>query len=103
MFWFLSTTYTILSNILLSRLTPYAEKIIGDHNVDFHTTGEQVIIIVHSSNTWGKKWEYDEAVHQLFINFLKACDSVRWEALYNILIEFGIPMKLGGLIKMCLY
>jgi hypothetical protein len=28
---FLSTTYQILSNILLSRLTPYAEEIIGDH------------------------------------------------------------------------
>jgi hypothetical protein len=26
-----STTYKILSNILLSRLTPYAEEIIGDH------------------------------------------------------------------------
>jgi hypothetical protein len=27
----LPTTYKILSNILLSRLTPYAEGIIGDH------------------------------------------------------------------------
>ena len=27
----LQTTYKILSNILLSRLTPYAEKIIGDN------------------------------------------------------------------------
>jgi hypothetical protein len=27
----LSTTYNILTNILLSRLTPYAEEIIGDH------------------------------------------------------------------------
>ena len=28
--------------------------------------------------------------------------SVRREVLYNILIEFGIPMKLVTLIKMCL-
>jgi hypothetical protein len=27
----LSTTYKILSNSLLSRLTPYAEEIIGEH------------------------------------------------------------------------
>ena len=27
----LSTTYKILCNKLLSRLTPYAEEIIGDH------------------------------------------------------------------------
>ena len=32
----------------------------------------------------------------------KAYDSVRKEVLYNILIEFGIPMKLVRLIKMCL-
>ena len=29
-------------------------------------------------------------------------DSVRREILYDILIVFGIPMKLVGLIKMCL-
>jgi len=41
-------------------------------------------------------------VHQLFIDFKKAYDSVRREVLHNILIEFGIPMKLVRLIKMCL-
>jgi len=49
-----------------------------------------------------KKWEYNEPVHQLFINFKKAYDSVRREVLYNILIEFGVPKKLVRLIKMCL-
>jgi hypothetical protein len=41
-------------------------------------------------------------VHQLFIDFTKTYDSVSREVLYNILIEFGIPMKLVRLIKMCL-
>ena len=31
----LSTTYKILSNILMSRLTPYAAEIIGDHQYGF--------------------------------------------------------------------
>ena len=31
----LSTTYTILASILLSRFTPYAEEIIGDHEGGF--------------------------------------------------------------------
>ena len=49
-----------------------------------------------------KKWEYNKVVHHLFIDFKKAYDSVRKEVLYNILIEFGIPMELVRLIKMCL-
>jgi hypothetical protein len=50
----------------------------------------------------GEKWEYNGTIHQLFIDFKKAYDSVRREVLYNILIEFGIPRKLIRLIKMCL-
>jgi hypothetical protein len=49
-----------------------------------------------------KKWEYNEEVHQLFMYFKKAYDSVWRKLLYNFLIEFGIPMKLVRLIKMCL-
>ena len=41
-------------------------------------------------------------MHQLFIDFKKAYDSVRREVLFNILIEFGVPQKLVRLIKMCL-
>jgi hypothetical protein len=46
-------------------------------------------------------WEYNEAVHHLFIDFKEAYDSVRREVSYNIVIEFGIAMKLVRLIKMC--
>ena len=49
-----------------------------------------------------KKWECNEEVHQLFIDFKKAYDSVRREILYKILTEFGIPSKLVRLIKMSL-
>jgi len=40
-----------------------------------------------------QKWEYNEAVHQLFIDFKKAYVSVRSAVLYNTVFEFGIPMK----------
>jgi hypothetical protein len=49
-----------------------------------------------------KKWEYNEMVHQLFIDFKKAYDSIKRVVLYNILLEFGIPKKLIRLIKICL-
>jgi hypothetical protein len=43
-------------------------------------------------------------VHQFFIGFKKIYDSFRWEVLYsyNVIIDFGTPMKLVRLIKMCL-
>ncbi|KAJ4442193.1 hypothetical protein ANN_12059 [Periplaneta americana] len=49
-----------------------------------------------------KQWEYKGTVHQLFLDFKKAYDSVKKEVLYDILTEFGIPKKLVRLIKMCL-
>jgi hypothetical protein len=39
---------------------------------------------------------------QLFIDFKKTYDSVMRAALYNILIKFGIPMKLVRLLEICL-
>jgi hypothetical protein len=38
-------------------------------------------------------------VHQLFIDFKKAYDSVKRKVLYSILLEFGISRKLVRLIK----
>ena len=38
----------------------------------------------------------------IFMDFNKAYISVRRVVLYNILIGFGIPLKLERLIKMCL-
>jgi hypothetical protein len=44
--------------------------------------------------------------HSIYLHihndFRKAYHSLRREVLYNILIEFGIPRKLVGLIEMCL-
>jgi hypothetical protein len=85
--------YKILSNILLSRLTPYAEK-------HFWCNRSMTDHIFCISQILEKKYNYSEAEHQLLINVKKANDSVRTEALYHTLIQFGIPLKLITLIKM---
>ena len=87
----LPNTYKILSNVLFSRLTPYAEEFIGDHLCGFRrnrSTADHIPCIRHILE---KKWEYSEAVRHLFIDFKEAYDSVRREVLYNILNEFEIP------------
>jgi len=98
----LPTTYKILSNILLSSLIPYMEEVIGDHQCGFRCNRSTTDHIFCVRQILEKKWELNEAVHQLFIDFKKAYESVRREVLYNILIEFGVPKKLVRLIKICL-
>jgi hypothetical protein len=98
----LSTSYKILSNILHARLTPCADEIMGDHQCGFRRNRSTTDQIFYIRQILENKWEYNGTVHQLFIDFKKAYDSDRREVLYNILIEFGIPRKLVGLIKMCL-
>jgi hypothetical protein len=41
-------------------------------------------------------------MHQLFIDFKNAYNSIKREVLYNVLVEFAILKKLVRLIKMCL-
>jgi sorting nexin-29 len=72
----LSTSYKMLSNILLSRLSPYIDEIIGDHHCGFlrnRSTTDQIFWICQILE---KKWEYNETIYQLFIDFKKAYNSV---------------------------
>ena len=96
------TTYKILFNNLLSRLTPYAEEITGDLQCGYRRNRSTTDHIFCIHQILEKKWGHKGALHQLYIDFKKAYDSVRREVLYYILIKFGIPMKMVRLIKMCL-
>ena len=86
----------------MARLTPHAEEVIGDHHCALQCNRSTTDHIFCIRQILEKEWEYSEAVHQLFIDFKKAYDSVRKEVFYNIIMQFGIPMKLVKLIKMCL-
>jgi hypothetical protein len=77
-------------------------KLLGIINVGSIITDLLWIRFSTSGRYWRKKWEYNGTVHQLFIDFKKAYDSVKREVLYIILLEFDIPKKLVRLTKMCL-
>jgi len=73
----LPTTYEILSNILLSRLTAYAEEILGDHQRGFRRNRSTTDLYSAFIKYLRRKWDYNEAVLHLFTDFKKAYDSVR--------------------------
>jgi hypothetical protein len=75
-------------------------KLLGIISVDFDintSTADHIFCICQHL----KKLEYNEALHQLFVDFKKFHDSGRTEVLYHIL-ECGIPLKLVTLMKLCL-
>jgi hypothetical protein len=69
--------------------------------VDFNIR-DQLLIRYSAFIRYWRKWKYNGAVHQLFIDFEKAYNSVRREISYNIVIKFATSMKLVRLITMCL-
>jgi hypothetical protein len=77
-------------------------KLLGIISVGFDITDQLLIRFFCICQILQEKWEYNETVHQLFIDFKKAYDTVRRDVLCDILIEFGVPMKLVRLIEMCL-
>ena len=68
----LPTAYKILSSILLSRLTPCAQEIIGDRQYGFQCNRSTTEHVFYICQTLEKKWEFIGAVHQLFIDFKRA-------------------------------
>jgi len=72
----LPDTYKILPNILLSRLTPYAKEIWGDHQCRFRRNTSTTDPIFCIRQILEKKLEYNKAVHQLFVDLKKVQNSV---------------------------
>lgn len=95
----LNVSYKILAEILYQRLSIYAEEIIGDYQCGFRrgrSTTDQIFTL---RQIMEKAWEYNINIHQLFIDFKQAYDSIDRQALFNIMNEFGIPTKLINLTR----
>jgi sorting nexin-29 len=70
------TTYKILANILFVKLRPYAEEIIGEYDGGSRrgiSTADQIFTV---RQILEKYWEQNIDVHQLFIDFQAAYDTV---------------------------
>jgi hypothetical protein len=74
-------------------------KLLGIIIVGFDVTDQLLIRFSSFMGYWRKN---GSTMRHRLIDFKKAYNSVRRDDLYNILIEFGVPMKLVRLINMCL-
>jgi hypothetical protein len=81
-----------------TRIHTHTHKIVGDHQRGFDVT-DRLLNRFLVCQILEKEWGHNETVHQLFLDLMKAYDSVRREVLYNIFIEFGLTMNLVGINK----
>jgi sorting nexin-29 len=59
----------MLSNILLTRLIPHADEIIGDDQCGFQHNRSTIDQIFYIRQILEKKWGYNGTVDQLFVSW----------------------------------
>lgn len=105
-FWPISlcnTIYKIITKVLVNRLRPFLNDIIGPHQSSFlpgRCTSDNAIIlqeIVHGMKK-SKKKKDDVACK---IDLEKAYDHVSWDFLQICLQDFGFPPSIVKLIMFC--
>jgi len=97
----LDTGYKVFTSLLLERISPYATEIVGKYQCGFRK-GKSTIDHIHTIRQIAeKRYEYNEDLHLVFIDFKQAYDSINREELWKVLRYLGIPQKYINLIKMC--
>jgi hypothetical protein len=87
----LNAVYKIFTNTLARYLEVYTEEILGDYQCKFRkgrSTTDQTFMLRHIIE---KTYMFNVDIHQLFIDYKQAYDSINRKQMYKIMKEFGIP------------
>ena len=96
-----NAAYKILSNIILGKIKPYIEKVMGDYQDGFRD-GRSVINTIFALRITNEKlWEYNQSVQYLFFDFQKDCDFIHRHTLWECMAEFKFPTELRNMCKTC--
>ena len=99
----LNTTYKVLSKVLVNRMRSILQRVIGPYQNSFlagRSTSDNILVVqelVHTMmNLKGRKGSMI-----LKLDIHKAYDTLNWDFLQSVLLEFGFPTKLIDLIMFC--
>ena len=98
----LNIAYKIFANILFKRLHPYMESTVGEYQGGFRVGRSTTDQLFSIRQILEKCKEYNVEIHQLFVDFKAAYDSVNRKKLWRVMEEFGVPIKLISLTKLTL-
>jgi hypothetical protein len=97
----LNVTYKIFTNVLARSMEPYVEEILGEYQSGFQR-GRSTTDQIFSLRILEKAYEYNVDIHQLYVDYKQAYDSINRAQLIEKIKEFGMPGRLVRLVKMTL-
>jgi len=98
----LNITCKIFAILLYNRLSKIIETDIGNYQMGLRPNRSKIDNIFIVRQIYEKCYEYSINLHNIFIDFSQAFDTVHRDALYNSLIKHNVPDKLIKLIKLTL-
>jgi len=90
----LCTTHKILTDILYVKLVPYVEEIIGEYEGVFRGGRSTVDQIFTMRKILKKCWELNIDVHNLFVDFQAAYDTVWRKEIGSEMHKLHFPQKI---------
>jgi sorting nexin-29 len=96
----LNITYKILAILLYNRLSKIMELEIGNYQMGFRPNRSTIDNVFMVRQNYEKCHEYNIDLHNIFIDFSQAFDTVNRDVIYNSLIKHNVPDKLIKLIKL---
>lgn len=95
----LCTSYKILSNVLLNRLIPYTQEIVGEYQAGITKGKSTMDQIQIAKQLMEKSYKFNQDLFILFNDYKQAYESIIRESLWAVMLKFGIPEKMVKLIQ----
>jgi hypothetical protein len=96
----LNVAYKIFATILCSRLSEIMEGKLGEYQMGFRPNRSTVDNIFILRQMYEKCYEYNIELHNAFIDFNQAFDSINRKTVIKVLEEMQIPKKIVNLVNM---
>jgi len=96
----LNITYIIFAILLYDRLSMIIEPETGNYQMGFRPNRPKIDNIFIVRQIHMKCHEYNIDLHNIFIDFSQASDTVNRDVIYNSLIKHNVPDKMIKLIKL---
>jgi hypothetical protein len=95
----LNITYKSFAILLYNRLSEIIEPEIGNYQMGFRRNRSTINIFI-VRQIYEKCHEYNIELHNIFVDFSQAFDTVNRDVIYNSLIKHNVPNKLISLMKL---